>query len=185
MVITRPRVLDHHKDEFGYQERDIHPSIPLFQVYIAVMQGDALRLVYGYSFVRPSVCPSVCQFVHSFIHPSIFPCIPGRLRLVYGYDLFVRLSIRPSVCPFVRLLVRLFIHSFNRPFIHSFNLFQVYIAVYSVMQGDALRLVYGYDSFGNTCNRGNNAKIKTNLTDVPLSGQDTTGKTYVFIGHVE
>ena len=41
------------------------------------------------------------------------------------------------------------------------------------MQGDALRLVYGYDTFGNTCNRKNNPEL--NITS--LSGQDTSGKT--------
>ncbi len=140
------------------------------------MQGDALRLVYGYvSFVRPSVRSFVRSFVrssvHSFIqsilglHSHLFRHARGCTQTFYGYDSFVRLS--------VLSFVPRSIHSF----IYSFNPFQIYIAVYSVMQGDALRLVYGYDSFGNTCNRGNNAKIKTNLTDVPLSGQDMTGKT--------
>ena len=49
---------------------------------------------------------------------------------------------------------------------------QVYIAVFSIMNGDGKKLVYGYDSFGNTCNQNNvNNKI-TNVTD---SGRDLQG----------
>ena len=38
------------------------------------------------------------------------------------------------------------------------------------MNGDATRLVYGYDSFGNTCNKQNDK-----IANVTLSGQDTCG----------
>ncbi len=51
---------------------------------------------------------------------------------------------------------------------------QLYIAVYAVMRGDALRLVYGYDTFGNTCNRKNNPDLGANYS---LSGQDTSNMT--------
>ena len=46
---------------------------------------------------------------------------------------------------------------------------QGYVTVFSLMNGDATRLVYGYDSFGNTCNREN-----SKISNVTLSGVDTT-----------
>ena len=47
-----------------------------------------------------------------------------------------------------------------------------------MVNGDALRLVYGYDTFGNTCNRGNNEMIEIeDDSEINLSGQDTTDKT--------
>ncbi|KAK2149879.1 hypothetical protein LSH36_433g03003 [Paralvinella palmiformis] len=53
----------------------------------------------------------------------------------------------------------------------------VYIAVFSIMNGDGKKLVYGYDSFGNTCNQNNvNNKIP-NVTD---SGRDLQGFSHVF-----
>jgi len=50
-------------------------------------------------------------------------------------------------------------------------LLQGFIAVFSFMFGDAKRLVYGYDSFGNTCNQQYNSRID----NVSLSGRDTSG----------
>jgi len=50
-------------------------------------------------------------------------------------------------------------------------LLQVYIAVYSFLHGDAKRLIYGYDSFGNTCNQRHNTPIE----NMSLSGRDTSG----------
>ena len=52
---------------------------------------------------------------------------------------------------------------------------QVYIAVFSFLYGDAKRLVYGYDSFGNICNQEYNAPIK----NMPLSGRNTSGMPWV------
>lgn len=51
-------------------------------------------------------------------------------------------------------------------------MFQIYVGVFAIVNGDAFRLVYGYDSFGNTCNEGNNFKIQ----NVTGSGFDTLGK---------
>ena len=53
-----------------------------------------------------------------------------------------------------------------------FVLVQGYIAVYSFIKGDAKRLVYGYDSFGNTCNQEHNTPIENMSL---LSGRDTSG----------
>lgn len=54
--------------------------------------------------------------------------------------------------------------------------FMVYIAVYSILRGDARRLIYGYDSFGNTCNQ----QINTPIENLSLSGMNTYGKPNVF-----
>jgi len=50
-------------------------------------------------------------------------------------------------------------------------LLKAFIAGYSFMYGDARRLIYGYDSFGNICNQQKNTPI-ANMT---LSGRDTSG----------
>jgi len=54
-------------------------------------------------------------------------------------------------------------------------LVQAYIAVFSFLNGDAKRLIYGYDSFGNTCNQRHNSRIK----NLSLSGRDTSGMPLV------
>ncbi|XP_071164766.1 choline transporter-like protein 1 isoform X3 [Mytilus edulis] len=53
----------------------------------------------------------------------------------------------------------------------------IYIAVFSVSHGDAFRLVYGYDSFGNTCDEDNADKTMENVS---LTGLNHKGKPYVF-----
>lgn len=56
-------------------------------------------------------------------------------------------------------------------------LVQGYIAVFSFFNGDAKRVIYGYDSFGNTCNQRNN----TPIANMSLSGRDTSGMPSVFL----
>ncbi|XP_070562725.1 choline transporter-like protein 1 isoform X3 [Ptychodera flava] len=51
----------------------------------------------------------------------------------------------------------------------------LYIAAFAFTTGNVERLVYGYDSYGNICNRKNPA-----IPDVSFSGKDMTGKPYVF-----
>lgn len=51
-----------------------------------------------------------------------------------------------------------------------------YIAVYSIIHGDAKRLLFGYDTFGNTCNQQYNRPIE----NLSLSGLNTYGKDKVF-----
>ncbi|CAH1775579.1 unnamed protein product, partial [Owenia fusiformis] len=51
----------------------------------------------------------------------------------------------------------------------------VYIAAFSILNGDGFRLLYGYDSYGNTCDRPNQK-----IGNISLSGLDMTGKKYVF-----
>ena len=51
--------------------------------------------------------------------------------------------------------------------------FQIYIAVFSIIHGDAFRLVYGYDSYGNTCDSDNSAR---KVKNVSLSGQNMKGR---------
>lgn len=53
----------------------------------------------------------------------------------------------------------------------------IYIAAFSVSHGDAFRLVYGYDSFGNTCDEDNADK---KMENVSLTGLNHKGKPYVF-----
>ena len=49
---------------------------------------------------------------------------------------------------------------------------QLYMAVFAVRQGDAYRLVFGYDSYGNTCNEDNSAKRVENVSN---SGMNVLG----------
>ncbi|XP_021343598.1 choline transporter-like protein 1 isoform X3 [Mizuhopecten yessoensis] len=53
----------------------------------------------------------------------------------------------------------------------------IYIAVFSVMHGDAFRLVYGYDSFGNTCDEDNTGR---SIPNVSLSGMNMKSRSFVF-----
>lgn len=48
--------------------------------------------------------------------------------------------------------------------------------MFSVVYGNPLRLINGYDSFGNTCGVDNNERYQ----DLPLSGMNTANKPYVF-----
>lgn len=52
----------------------------------------------------------------------------------------------------------------------------IYIAVYAIMRGDARRLLFGYDTFGNTCNQ----RYNTPIENLSLSGMNTYGKPNVF-----
>lgn len=60
--------------------------------------------------------------------------------------------------------------------IHVNLSFQLIIAVFSVVYGNPLRLINGYDSFGNTCGVENNEHYQ----NLPLSGMNTLAKPYVF-----
>jgi solute carrier family 44 protein 1 (choline transporter-like protein) len=59
---------------------------------------------------------------------------------------------------------------------YNFLLFQIYIAAFSLNHGDAFRLVYGYDSYGNTCDEDN---TDNKIENVTLSGLNLKGKPYV------
>ncbi|XP_063982446.1 choline transporter-like 1 [Diachasmimorpha longicaudata] len=52
----------------------------------------------------------------------------------------------------------------------------IMIAAFALVYGNPLRLINGYDSFGNTCGTKNNPKFG----DMELSGQDTSDKPYLF-----
>jgi len=58
----------------------------------------------------------------------------------------------------------------------------VYIAVFTIQEGDAWRIMYGYDSFGNTCNDNNTNKETADFTE--LSGLNLIGKKKVFFMNV-
>ena len=47
------------------------------------------------------------------------------------------------------------------------------MAVFAIRQGDAYRIVFGYDSFGNTCSEDNTAKAIANVSN---SGMDVSGR---------
>lgn len=55
----------------------------------------------------------------------------------------------------------------------------ILIAAFAIVNGAASRLVYGYDSYGNTC-----GKLNNKLVDTPKSGLNLTGKEYVFYMNV-
>ncbi|XP_003700774.2 choline transporter-like protein 1 [Megachile rotundata] len=52
----------------------------------------------------------------------------------------------------------------------------ILIAAFALVYGNPLRLINGYDSFGNTCGMKNNPKFGS----MELSGQDTKDKPYLF-----
>ncbi|KDR21092.1 CTL-like protein 1 [Zootermopsis nevadensis] len=52
----------------------------------------------------------------------------------------------------------------------------IYIAAFAYVYGDPLKLINGYDSFGNTCGVPNNEK----MGGLELSGLDTSDKRYLF-----
>lgn len=56
----------------------------------------------------------------------------------------------------------------------------IFISAFSFTYGDGERLVYGYDSFGNTCGKRNDP-----IKNVSNSGMDMTEKTHVFFMNIE
>ncbi|XP_014205410.1 CTL-like protein 1 [Copidosoma floridanum] len=52
----------------------------------------------------------------------------------------------------------------------------ILLAVFSFVYGSPIRLIHGYDSFGNVCGVKNNQKFG----NMELSGQDTSDKPYLF-----
>ncbi|XP_076278336.1 choline transporter-like protein 1 isoform X2 [Lasioglossum baleicum] len=58
----------------------------------------------------------------------------------------------------------------------AFWFFMILIAAFALVYGSPLRLINGYDSFGNTCGMKNNPKFGS----MELSGQDTSDKPYLF-----
>ncbi|XP_060578387.1 choline transporter-like protein 1 isoform X1 [Ruditapes philippinarum] len=58
----------------------------------------------------------------------------------------------------------------------------IFIAAFGIIHGDAFRLVYGYDSFGNTCDADNSDRKIENVT---LSGRNMKGRRYVFFMDVQ
>lgn len=48
------------------------------------------------------------------------------------------------------------------------------IAAFALVYGNPIRLINGYDSFGNTCGMKNNPKFGS----MELSGQDTSDKPF-------
>lgn len=59
--------------------------------------------------------------------------------------------------------------------IFAFQL-QLTIAVFSFVYGNPLKIINGYDSFGNTCGVENNERFST----YPLSGMNTVDKPFLF-----
>ena len=53
-----------------------------------------------------------------------------------------------------------------------FCVFQIYVAAFSLVNGDGWRLLYGYDSYGNVCNKKNEK-----IGNMTFSGMDMTGKS--------
>lgn len=56
----------------------------------------------------------------------------------------------------------------------------VFIAAFSYVYGDPLRLIYGYDSFGNVCGVKNEP-----LPNISNSGQDHSDRKYVFFFNLQ
>lgn len=51
-------------------------------------------------------------------------------------------------------------------------IFQGYVSYYGVSRGDPYRFIYGTDSWGNICNRDNEA-----IPEAPYSGKNMIGRT--------
>lgn len=62
-----------------------------------------------------------------------------------------------------------------------FWLFLIVIAIFSFVYGNPIRIINGYDSFGNTCGLKNNEHFK----NFPLSGMDTSNKPDLFFFDVK
>ncbi|XP_055843099.1 choline transporter-like 1 [Episyrphus balteatus] len=62
-----------------------------------------------------------------------------------------------------------------------FWLFLIVIAIFSFVYGNPIRIINGYDSFGNTCGLKTNEHFK----DFPLSGMDTSNKPDLFFFDVK
>ncbi|XP_076441381.1 choline transporter-like protein 1 isoform X2 [Babylonia areolata] len=58
----------------------------------------------------------------------------------------------------------------------------VFVGVFSVTKGDAFRLVYGTDSYGNTCDEDNTDRA---IPNVPFSGQNLKGRPFVFFMDIQ
>ncbi|XP_014482169.1 PREDICTED: CTL-like protein 1 [Dinoponera quadriceps] len=58
----------------------------------------------------------------------------------------------------------------------AFWFLMILIAAFAIVYGNPLRLINGYDSFGNTCGMKNNPKFGR----MELSGQDTSDKPFLF-----
>lgn len=65
----------------------------------------------------------------------------------------------------------------NVLFVNGDIILQILIAAFALVYGNPLRLINGYDSFGNTCGMKNNPKFGS----MELSGQDTSDKPLVLI----
>lgn len=65
----------------------------------------------------------------------------------------------------------------NALFVNGDIILQILIAAFALVYGNPLRLINGYDSFGNTCGMKNNPKFGS----MELSGQDTSDKPLVLI----
>ncbi|KAF7399237.1 hypothetical protein HZH68_007829 [Vespula germanica] len=61
-------------------------------------------------------------------------------------------------------------------FFIAFWFLMILIAAFALVYGNPLRLINGYDSFGNTCGMKNNPKFGS----MELFGQDTSDKPYLF-----
>ncbi|XP_037801319.1 choline transporter-like 1 [Penaeus monodon] len=61
----------------------------------------------------------------------------------------------------------------------------IFIAAFALVYGDPLRLVNGYDSFGNVCGSSNADMADHNDSRMSLSGYDTTDRRYVFFFDVQ
>lgn len=58
----------------------------------------------------------------------------------------------------------------------AFWLLMIVVAIFSFVYGNPMRLINGYDSFGNTCG----VKSNERFTGFPLSGRDTSMEPYLF-----
>ena len=61
------------------------------------------------------------------------------------------------------------------------GVFQVFVAVFSVTKGDAFRLVYGTDSYGNTCDEDNSARAHTQCPFLGAKPQRATVSIFSFL----
>ncbi|GFO10729.1 choline transporter-like protein 1 [Plakobranchus ocellatus] len=58
---------------------------------------------------------------------------------------------------------------------------KIFVAAFSGSEGDPFRLVYGYDSFGNTCDADNSGKV---IPGVRYAGWNLKGRPYLFFMNI-
>lgn len=151
----------------------------MMRIWLLAIQSITLYndswIILSFQRIHDTSAPNEVCFV-TLLHHTFFKTITATsyhnhlifMQALYWWAVFwdYRRLVTTSYFNYILKLVCLGINNFC-------SIFQIYIAVFSVQHGDAFRLVYGYDSFGNTCDEDNSDRAIPNmtLTGLNLKGQ--------------